>query len=176
MPGELITAPEGGFPTPEAALASLGPLHERLAEVTDRTPGTVLRAFDSAPAAVSGIKLPPVTMQTWRRLEKIKSPFLDPKATELTIDDMMRTFYVLANPPAEVGEALRSDAALDTAVEAFAATVPLSALPTLAVVIAEHIAGEFEPKADLNPPSQEGNGGGPKAVAAPSSATEPAAG
>ena len=170
MPDEPAPA-QPVFPTPEAALASLGPLRERIAAVADKTPSTVVEAFNPTPTAGGLIVLPPLDMRVWLRLEKIKSPFLRGDAQEISMEEIMRSFYVIAMPHAEVGAAIAGgEGKLAAAVEEFSSLVPLNALPTLSQVIAAHLAKEFEPKGDFVR-NEEGSGTGPKARA--SSATGP---
>jgi hypothetical protein len=180
MPGEN----QGGFKTPQQAIASLAPLAKRMQAAADKTPSVVVAALEPEPLTHAQFTFPPINSRTWLRLEKIKSPFavgprLDEKgkAVDPTFQEIFSAFYVITMPPDEVRQALAGGTEkFDAAVEEFAALLPLSALPGLSEIIAVHLAREFDPSADLAPPEREGSGTGPLAPGASSSvsATAPA--
>ncbi len=173
MPEE-VPAKDIGFKTPEEAIAATKGIRERIGAVTDKTPGVVMRAFIQDPIDIATLELPPITMRTWLRLEKIKSPFLRSDASEVTMEELLATFYVIAGDIAEVGRnVIAGGVKFAEAVDAFAARIPLSAMGELSKKLGEHFRREFEPQANFSDPNAEGSDG-PKAPA--SSATEQAAG
>ena len=163
-----------GFATPEEALASTRPLQEKLARVAGKTPSTVVDAFAPDPLDIAGIELKPIRMRTWLALEKIDSPFIHGTGGEITTEDLLRALYVITQPAAEVRAAIRGlDVALSEAVDTFAESIPIAALPQITAKLAEHLAAEFSPRADMVR-EEEGSGTGPKPIA--SSAMAPGAG
>ena len=173
-PAPTLPAKTEGFATPGEALASLQPLHEKLAEVADKTPSTVVEAFLPDPVELGGIELPPITLRTWLYLEKIESPFVRGGAAKTTLEDLLRALYVISQPPGEVGAAIRAGGErLTQAVDTFAERLSLAHLPHLAAKLAGHLSAEFSPRADMVR-DEEGSGTGTKPRA--SSATAPGAG
>jgi hypothetical protein len=163
-----------GFATPGEALASVRPLQEKLARVSGKTPSTVIDAFLPDPIDIAGLELKPVRMRTWLYLEKIGSPFIQGYAGNPSLEDLLRALYVITQPAAEVGAAIRAgDAPFNDAVDAFAECIPLCALPQLTTKLAEHLAAEFLPRAEMVR-EEEGSGTGPKPTAF--SATAPGLG
>jgi hypothetical protein len=163
-----------GFATPEEALASTRPLQEKLARITGKTPRTVIDAFLPDPIDITGLELKPVRMRTWLYLEKIGSPFIQGHADAPSVEDILRALYIITQPAAEVGAAIRAgDASFDEAVDAFAERLPLAVLPELTAKLAAHLAAEFSPRADMVR-DEEGSGTGPKRKAF--SATAPGIG
>jgi hypothetical protein len=165
---------EIGFATPREALASVRPLQEKLARVAGKTPDTVIDAFMPDPIDIAGLELKPVRMRTWLYLEKIGSPFIQGHTSSPSIEDLLRALYVITQPAAEVGVAIRAgDALFNEAVNAFAERLPLAVLPQLTAKLAAHLAAEFSPRAEMVR-EEEGSGTGPKPTA--SSATAPGLG
>jgi len=167
-------APAAGFATPDEALASVRPLQEKLARVAGKTPSTVIDAFLPDPIDVAGLELKPISMRTWLYLDKIGSPFIRGQAGDFDVEDLLRALYVITQPAAEVGAAIRAgDARFSEAVDVFAERLPPSALPQLGVRLAGHLAAEFSPRSEMIR-EEEGSGTGPKPTAF--SATVPGAG
>ena len=163
-----------GHATPEAALAAVRPLQEKLGEIAGKTPSTVVAAFAPDPLYVAGIEMRPIRMRTWLALEKIDSPFIHGAGGEISIEDLLRTLYVICAPADKVRAALRAgEAALDAAVDEFAERIPLAELPQITAKLAAHLTAEFSPRADMVR-DEEGSGTGPKPIA--SSATVPGPG
>jgi hypothetical protein len=163
-----------GYTTPEEALASVRPLQEKLARVAGKTPGAVIDAFLPNPIDLSGLELKPIRLRTWLYLEKIDSPFLQDGTASPGLEDLLRALYVITQPAAEVGAAIRAGSPHFTeAVDAFAERLTLAALPELAAKLAAHLQAEFSPRADMVR-HEEGSGTGPKPRAF--SATVPGAG
>ncbi|HUB68012.1 MAG TPA: hypothetical protein VL981_11060 [Candidatus Methylacidiphilales bacterium] len=163
-----------GFATPEEALASTRPLREKLTQIAGKTPRTVVDAFLPDPIDVAGLELKPIRMRTWLYLEKIGSPFLQGHTDIPSLEDLLRALYVITQPAAEVGGAIRAgNVSFDEAVEAFAERLPLAVLPELTAKLAVHLAVEFSPRADMVR-DEEGSGTGPKSRAF--SATAPGIG
>jgi hypothetical protein len=168
------SGPLPGYATPAEALASVRPLQEKLARVAGKTPRTVIDAFLPDPLDVGGIELNPIRMRTWLYLEKIGSPFVQGGAGEPNLEDLLRALYVITQPAAEVGAAIRAgEAIFNRSVEAFAERLHVSLLPELTAKLAGHLAAEFSPRSEMVR-EEEGSGTGPKAPA--SSATAPGAG
>ena len=173
-PPDPNVSQKSGFATPGEALASVRPLQEKLARVAGKTPGTVIDAFLPDPIDIAGLELKPVRMRTWLFLEKIGSPFIQGRAGDPGLEDLLRALYIITQPAAEVGAAIRAgDPRLSEAVDAFAERLPLAALPELAAKLAAHLQAEFSPRADMVR-DEEGSGTGPKPKAF--SATAPGAG
>jgi hypothetical protein len=167
-------APPVGYATPAEALASVRPLQEKLARAAGKTPRTVIDAFLPDPIDLAGLELRPIRMRTWLYLEKIGSPFIQGGADDPNLEDLLRALYVITQPAAEVGAAIRAgDATFSQAVDAFAERLPLSVLPRLTARLAEHLAAEFSPRSEMVR-EEEGSGTGPKPTAC--SATAPGAG
>lgn len=176
MPENPTAPTREGFATPAEALASLAPLHDKIAQVASKTPSTVIDAYLPEPLAIGALELPPIRMRTWLYLEKINSPFVQgvKDSSEITMEDLIRTLYVITQPADRVRHAIRAgEAALAGAVDAFADTLPVHLLPELTAKLAAHLQAEFSPQAQFAR-EEEGSGSGPKASR--SSATEPGAG
>ena len=163
-----------GYATPGEALASVRPLQEKLARVAGKTPSTVIDAFLPDPIDVAGLELKPISMRTWLYLDKIGSPFVRGQSGNFDLEDLLRAFYIITQPAAEVGAAIRAgDARFSEAVDAFAERLPLTTLPQLIAKLDAHLAAEFSPRSDMVR-EEEGSGSGPKPIA--SSATARGAG
>ena len=163
-----------GYATPGEALASVRPLQEKLARVAGKTPSTVSDAFLPDPIDIAGLELKPISMRTWLYLDKIGSPFIRGQADNFDLEDLLRTLYIITQPAAEVGAAIRAgDVRFSEAVDTFAERLPLGALSQLSEKLARHLTAEFSPRSDMVR-EEEGSGTGPKPIA--SSATAPGVG
>ena len=183
QPPSEETPRKEGFATPQEALASLGPLHEKIAKIADKTPSTVIKAFAPDQLDIAGLVLPPIRMRRWLYLEKIESPFLrgdlqtyvENTPQDELLENLLRTLFVLMRPGREVGALLRGNKErLDEAVDEFADSIPLAALPELLIKLATHFEAEFSPRADMA--REEEGGDSPKVQPPASSATAPGAG
>jgi hypothetical protein len=154
---------------------SLKEIMAAMASAADTTPSTVIAAFVPDRVAAAGLALPPLTIETWLFLEKIKSPFArnEPNA-QPSFQQMMEAFYVIVMPPAGVDEVLGlGEESFRQAVGIFARTIPMRELPAISTAIASHIVAEFAPRAEMGRPGNDGDGDSPLPESLP--ATGPAA-
>jgi len=155
----------------------LGEILGAVASAGEKTPSTVLKAFVPDALSADGRDLPEINSEKWLLLEKIKSPFTRrTQGSDVSFLDVIAALYVMVTPAGEVRQALRGGSErFEEIVGIFAKRIRLSELPLITEAIANHIANEFAPGAEMVRAGEAGEGGEPPLPRAAPSATAPAA-